>query len=128
MLVAVALGVCRVNAEVVRLSASWSGGTIAPGDSVVVENGGSITGNVVADGLLRFEQVDPLTVSSTISGTGGLAVANTGTVALTGLTSGTAVFDLALTVSAGQLSIGSSGTNPLVLGRAGVGSLELSGA
>ncbi|MGB8853377.1 MAG: hypothetical protein WCC69_07425 [Pirellulales bacterium] len=114
-------------AEITRVAVPWAGGTIAPGNTVVIEDGGSITANVVADGMLRFERSNTLTVSSTISGTGGLSVAGTGTVALTGMASGTANFDLAISVPSGQLLIGSTGTNSLTLGRSGVGSIELSG-
>jgi fibronectin-binding autotransporter adhesin len=116
-----------VAAETSRYAVPWVGGTIAPGNTVVIEDGGSVTANVVSDGVLRFERSTGLTVSSTISGTGRLAVAGTGTVALTGLTSGTGTFDLAISVSSGQLLIGSTGTNPLSLGRSGVGAVELSG-
>ncbi len=105
----------------------WAGGTIAPGNTVVIEDGGSITDDVVADGMLRFERSDTLTVSSTISGTGSLAIAGTGTVAVAGLASGTAHFDLAISVPSGQLLIGSTGTNPLTLGRSGIGSIDVSG-
>ncbi len=114
-------------AETSRYAVPWAGGTIAPGNTVVIEDGGSVTANVVADGVLRFERSSGLTVSSTISGTGRMAVAGTGTVALTGLASGTGTFDLAVSVSGGQLLIGSTGTNPLALGRSGVGAVEVSG-
>ena len=114
-------------AETSRYAVPWAGGTIAPGNTVVIEDGGSITANVVADGMLRFERSGSLTVSNTISGTGGLAVAGTGTVALAGLTSGTANYDLAISVPSGQLLIGSTGGSPLVVGRSGVGSIDISG-
>jgi fibronectin-binding autotransporter adhesin len=114
-------------AETTRFSVPWAGGTIAPGNTVVIEHGGSITADVVADGMLRFERSGTLTVSSTISGTGSLAIAGTGTVALAGLASGTANFDLAISVPSGQLLIGSTGGSPLTLGRSGVGSIEVSG-
>jgi fibronectin-binding autotransporter adhesin len=114
-------------AETTRIAVPWAGGTIAPGNTVVIEDGGSITADVVADGLLRFERSGTLTVSSTISGTGGLAIVSTGTVALAGLTSGTANYDLAISVPSGQLLIGSTGGSPLVVGRSGIGSIDVSG-
>jgi len=59
----------------------WAGGTIAEGDTVVLNNGASVTGNVVANGTLQFNQSKPnlLVISSTISGTGSLSLTNTGT-------------------------------------------------
>lgn len=106
---------------------AWSGGTIAPGESVILADGASLTGNVEANGRLEFAQTTALTTSATISGTGSLAVTNTGTVVLTGLTSGTARFDLALSASRGELAIGTTGTSPLVVGHTGVGSLSVTG-
>ena len=106
---------------------AWSGGTIAPGDSAVLADGASLTGNVVANGLLEFAQTTALTTSATITGTGGLAITNTGTVTLTGLSSGTARFDLAISASRGELAIGATGTNPFVVGNTGIGSLSVTG-
>ena len=106
---------------------AWSGGTIAPGESVILADGASLTGNVEANGRLEFAQTTALTTSATISGTGSLALTNTGTVVLTGLTSGTARFDLALSASRGALAIGATGTNPLIVGDTGVGSLSVTG-
>lgn len=120
-------GIDPVAADTIRYAATWGGGTIDAGTTVVIEDGASITGNVTANGSLRFDRISPLTVTSMISGTGELAVANTGTVALAGLTSGTGQFNLAINVSAGQLSIGSTGTNPVVLGNAGTAALEVTG-
>jgi len=127
ILVAVAWAPSTASGETSRYAVPWAGGTIAPGNTVVIEDGGSITAAVVANGMLRFERSGTLTVSSMISGTGSLAIAGTGTVALAGLTSGTANYDLAISVPSGQLLIGSTGTNPLTLGRSGIGSLEVSG-
>jgi T5SS/PEP-CTERM-associated repeat protein len=76
---------------------------------------------------LEFAQTTALTTSATISGTGSLAVTNTGTLVLTGLTSGTARFDLAISASRGELAIGTTGTNPLIVGDTGVGSLSVTG-
>lgn len=104
----------------------WTGGTIAAGDTAVIEDGATITGNVVADGTLRFNQTTALTMSGTISGSGAVALTNTGTVVLTGLTSGTGRFDLAISAAAGQLTIG-SGTNALVVGHSGTGTLTVAG-
>lgn len=108
-------------------TAAWSGGTIAAGETVILNAGASITGNVVANGLLQFNQTTALTTGGTISGTGGLSLTNTGTWFLTGLTSGTGRFDLAITASSGVLGIGTTGTNPLVVGDVGTGTLAVTG-
>ena len=123
-------GLCSLapaSAATTTYTGAWAGGTIAPGDSAILADGASLTGNVVANGLLEFAQTTSLTTSATISGTGGLALTNTGTFVLTGLTSGTARFDLAIGVSQGELAIGATGTNPLVVGNTGVGSLSVTG-
>jgi T5SS/PEP-CTERM-associated repeat protein/autotransporter-associated beta strand protein len=108
-------------------TSAWSGGVIAPGDTALIENGGSLTGNVTADGTLQFNQTTLLTVANTISGTGTLAVTNTGTTSLQGLTSGTARFDLAIDISSGQLVSGTANSNGFVVGDAGIGSLTVAG-
>ena len=106
---------------------AWAGGTIAPGDTAVLDDGATVSGNVVANGLLQFNQTTALTMSTTLSGTGGLALTNTGTFILTGLTSGTGRFDLGITASSGALLIGATGTNALIVGNSGTGSLSVAG-
>jgi T5SS/PEP-CTERM-associated repeat protein len=107
--------------------APWAGGTIAFGDTAVLDNGATVDGAVTADGLLHFNQTTALTMSHVLSGTGGLSLTNTGTFILTGLTSGTGRYDLAITASSGELAIGTTGTNPFVVGNTGTGSLSLTG-
>jgi hypothetical protein len=68
----------------------YTGGTIAPDDTVLLNNGARVTGNVTANGTLQFNQSGTtLTISNTISGTGTLSLTNTGTLNLTA-TSGAA--------------------------------------
>jgi len=110
-----------------RIVDPWAGGEIAAGSTVIIDDGGSITGNVTVDGTLRFNQTTDLTVSTLISGTGAVEVVNTGTVALTGLTGTTANFDMALTVAAGRMLIGSTGTTNLAVGSTGTGTLSVAG-
>lgn len=117
----------RAPAATTTYTSPWTGGTIAAADTAVIEDGATITGNVVANGTLRFNRTTSLTMSGTISGSGAVSLTNTGTVALTGLTSGTGRFDLAISVAAGQLTIGSSGANALVVGHSGTGSLSVMG-
>lgn len=114
-------------AQVTRYSSPWGGGTIAAGETVEIADGGSIGGNVITNGTLVFDRTAALTVTNTISGTGSLATANSGTITLLGLTSGTAAFDLGITVPRGELSIGTTGTGFLVIGNSGTGSLTVNG-
>jgi len=110
-----------------RISAPWAGGDIAAGSTVIIDDGGSIDGDVTVDGTLRFNQTTDLIVGSLISGTGSLVLANTGTVALTGLTSNFANFDMAVTVAAGRMLIGSTGTSNVAVGSTGAGELFVTG-
>ena len=106
---------------------AWGGGVIAPDDTVVIGNGGSVTGNVTANGTLQFNHTTALSMGGTISGTGSLMLTNTGTLTLTGYSSGTAALDLAIGASGGQLMIGTSGSGSLGLGTSGTGSLTVAG-
>jgi hypothetical protein len=80
----------------------YTGGTIAPGDTVLLNNGATVTGNVTANGTLQFNQSagNTLTISSTISGTGTLSLTNSGTGSIgsgglnLGTTGSSGVFDL----------------------------------
>lgn len=103
----------------------YAGGTIAPNDAVVLNNGARITGNVITNGTLQFNQSGTtLTVSSTISGTGTLSLTNTGTLTLLATnTSSETTLPSQTTVSLGRLSIGNSGTGRLLVG----GNLSVSG-
>jgi len=106
---------------------AWNGGTIAPGDTAVIRDGGSVNGNVVSNGTLQFDQTASLGMSGTLSGSGALRLTNTGTLALTGLASGTGRYDLAIAVGSGELDIGATGTSALALGISGSGSLTVTG-
>jgi T5SS/PEP-CTERM-associated repeat protein len=116
-----------VAAATTTYSSAWAGGIIAFGDTAILNDGASVTGNIQANGLLQFNQTGALTTSATISGSGGLSLTNTGTFILTGLSSGTARFDMAISASNGTLSIGATGTNPLVVGNSSTGSLFVVG-
>ena len=52
------------------------GGTIDPGDTVLLNNGATVTGNITDNGTLQFNQSagNTLTISNTISGTGTLSL------------------------------------------------------
>ena len=57
-----------------------TGGTINPGDTMLLNNGATVTGNITDNGTLQFNQSagNTLTISNLISGTG------TGTLNVTG--------------------------------------------
>ena len=83
----------------------YTGGTIAPGDTVLLNDGATVTGNITDNGTLQFNQSagNTLTISNLISGTGMLSLTNTGTLNLTG-TSGAAntiVLDMTTSAAAG---------------------------
>jgi fibronectin-binding autotransporter adhesin len=97
----------------------YTGGTISPGNTVLVNDGATVTGDIIDNGKLLFSQSarNTLTISNVISGNGTLALTNAGTVNLTGnQASGNAVFwDMTTVVSAGSLRI-LSGTGSLTGG------------
>ncbi|MGK6317662.1 autotransporter-associated beta strand repeat-containing protein [Neorhizobium sp. DT-125] len=71
-------------------AASHSGGTTISAGTLQVGNGGttgSITGNIVDNSLLVLNRSDRLTLDGTISGSGSLVQAGTGTTILTGANS-----------------------------------------
>ena len=107
----------------------YSGGTIAPGDTVLLNDGATVSGDTITDnGTLQFNQTGALTISNTISGTGTLSLTNTGTLNLTG-TSGVAnnvVLNMTTSASAGLLQI-RSGTGILRIGSIGTGTLNVNG-
>ena len=108
----------------------FTGGTINPGDTVLLNNGATVTGNVTDNGTLQFNQSagNTLTISNLISGTGTLSLTNTGTLNLTG-TSGAAntiVLDMTTSASLGLLQI-RSGTGNLRVGGSGTGALNVTG-
>jgi fibronectin-binding autotransporter adhesin len=108
----------------------YAGGTIAPGNTVLLNNGSTVTGNVVANGTLQFNQTGTtLTISNTISGTGTLSLTNTGTVVLTASAFGTNTYasDMSNSVTSGRLTVGATGSGTLYMGVSGTGALTLNG-
>ena len=111
-------------------SNTFTGGTIIPGDTVLLNDGATVTGDITANGTLQFNQSagNALTISNLISGTGTLWLTNTGTLNLTG-TSGatnTVVLDMTTSTSLGVLQI-VSGTGDLIVGNSGTGTLNVTG-
>ena len=125
-----ALGWCGgARAATTTYTGPWAGGTILPADTVVLANGASVTGNVVANGILQFAQTGSLTIGTQLSGTGTLALANTGTLTLSRITSGTTatLLDMTTTVPQGTLVLGTNATNDLALGASRSGTLTVGG-
>ena len=108
----------------------YTGGTIAPGDTVLLNDGATVTGNITDNGTLQFNQSagNTLTISNLISGTGMLSLTNTGTVNLTGTSAATntVVLDMTTSAAAGRLQI-RSGTGILRVGSSGTGTLSVNG-
>jgi len=111
-------------------NSNYSGGTINPGDTVLLNDGALFTGNVTDNGTLQFNfsAGNNLVVTSTISGTGTLALTNSGTLNLSGTTvaNATIVLDMATSVSAGLLQI-RGGIGSLRIGSSGTGTLNVTG-
>ena len=108
----------------------YTGGTIDPGDTVLLNNGANVTGDVTANGTLQFNQSagNTLTISNLISGTGTLSLTNTGTLNLTGESgaAGTVVLDMTTSASSGVLQI-IAATGNLWVGGSGTGTLDVTG-
>jgi autotransporter-associated beta strand protein len=96
---------------------------------VVLNDGASVTGNVVANGTLRFNQTAATTMSRQLSGTGVLSVVNTGTLIIHDSRTNppTLYSDLRISVASGGLTVGASGTAPFNIGISGTGTLDVAG-
>ena len=96
-------------------SNTYTGGTTISGGTLQLGNGGatgSISGNVVNNGILAFDRSDISTFSGVISGTGAVQQVDSGTTILTGSNTyggGTAI-------SAGRLQLGDGGTTGSISG------------
>ena len=105
---------------------AFPGGSIAAGDTVRIDDGGSVTGAVSNSGTLQFNQTSgslSLTGTYTGSATATLSLTNGGTVGLLQSTT-TTIIDGAVDVSAGRLT---TGTSALFIGANGNGLLSISG-
>ncbi|WP_219847280.1 autotransporter-associated beta strand repeat-containing protein [Burkholderia multivorans] len=93
----------------------YTGGTVIDAGTLQIGDGGasgSIVGNVVDNGVLAFDRSDALTVDGTVSGTGVLVQAGSGTTILTADNSYTG----GTTISAGTLQLGSGGASGSIVG------------
>ena len=109
----------------------YTGGTIAPGDAVLLNDGATVTGAITNNGRLQFNQTSgTLTMSSNLTGSGTLSLTNAGTLMLTGTTVSVGIgLDMTTTVDSGRLLIGNNGGRTLYLGNTngGVGTLSING-
>ncbi|MFM7244226.1 MAG: hypothetical protein ACKO40_08635, partial [Planctomycetaceae bacterium] len=106
---------------------AYPGGSIAAGDTVRIDDGGSVTGDVSNSGTLQFNQTSgSISVTGTYTGaaTATLSLTSGGTVGLLQSTT-TTIIDGAIDVQAGRLS---TGTSALCVGENGNGSLSISGS
>lgn len=104
----------------------YVGGAIAPGDTVRIDDGATVTGNILNSGTLQFNQTSgSLAVTATYTGnaTATLLLTNGGTVGLLQSTT-TTIIDGAVDVRAGRLS---TSTSALFIASTGTGSLSISG-
>jgi len=89
---------------------TYSGGTTINGGTLQVGNGGTSgtlgSGNVTNNSLLVFNRSDAATVSNTISGSGAVTQAGTGTTTLSGANTYTGLTK----VNAGTLALGAGGS------------------
>jgi fibronectin-binding autotransporter adhesin len=96
-------------------SSSYTGGTMINAGTLQIGDGivnGSITGNVVDNGTLAFDQLNAATFSGIISGSGGVTQLGTGTAALTGANTYTG----GTTITTGTLQIGNGSTTGSIAG------------
>ena len=111
-------------------SNTYTGGGIIPGDTVLLNDGATVTGDITDNGTLQFNQSagNTLTISNLIDGTGTLSLTNTGTLNLTGtsVSANTIVLDMTTSASSGLLQI-RSGTGSLWVGDSGTGTLNVNG-
>ncbi|KAF1714686.1 hypothetical protein CSC74_15665 [Pseudoxanthomonas yeongjuensis] len=97
-------------------SSSYGGGTTISAGTLQIGAGGtsgSITGNVVDNGILAFDRSDALTFAGAISGSGGLQQLGSGTLILDGNSS---AFAGSTEVLSGSLIVGGTAGNGAALG------------
>ena len=127
----VAGSINRVSGATTTYTTPYDGGTISPGDTVVLDNGATITGAITNNGTLQFNQTSGTnTMPYTLAGSGTLSLINTGTLMLTGTNVLVGIgLDMTTTVASGRLLIGNNGGRSLYLGNTngGVGTLSING-
>lgn len=131
-LLVVGVAPADLRAATTAYTSAYSGGIIALGDTVLLNNGATVTGDVRVDGTLQFNQQGTLTITRDIYGSGTLSLTNMGTLNLdprvTDLSApaNTVVLDMTTSASSGLLRI-RSGTGNLRVGNIGDGTLNVTG-
>jgi fibronectin-binding autotransporter adhesin len=100
---------------VVAGDAAHTGGTTIAAGTLQVGSGsntGTLAGNVVDNGTLAFNRADTYTFGGTVTGTGALRQAGTGTTILTANNT----YSGGTTIQAGTLQLGAGGTSGMVAG------------
>jgi len=126
-LLVVGVAPADLRAATTAYTSAYPGGTIALGDTVLLNNGATVTGDVRVDGTLQFNQSGTtLTITRLIYGGGTLSLTNTGTLNLTGTSAAvnTVVLEMITSASSGLLRI-RSGTGNLRVGNIEDGTLNV---
>ena len=123
--VAAMVSICagRSMAATTTYTGVYAGGTIAPGDEVVVTDTGRVAGPIVTDGSLVFDQSSDLAVPYSVSGTGAVAKLGSGTLTV-GSTASSVSVGYKMRVANGALVVGNSGSASLWIYGSGNVSLE----
>jgi len=109
--------VCAATTTYDTNNTPYTGGTIVAGDTVLLNDGATVTGNVTDDGVLQFNQTSGLTIANNITGSGTVSLTNSGTLTLSGNNGLTGLSQ----INGGVLALGSG--NAL----AGSGSISFGG-
>ena len=103
-----------------QAATGWTGGTIASGATLRLDNGGTVSGNATNNGVLQYNESGNLTISNTVAGSGTLSLTGSGILTLSGANTYTGL----TTVSSGALNI----QNANALGTTAAGTSVTSGA
>ena len=116
-----------------QASTAYEGGTINAGDTVQLDDGATVSGDIVNNGTLDFNQsAGTLTISGTVTGNGTLKLSNSGTLQLSGTAPSTRFIPLNMTINANKgflitPIVNGTQNGILQLGQSGTGTLNVAG-
>ena len=116
-----------------QASTAYEGGTINAGDTVQLDDGATVSGGIVNNGTLDFNQsAGTLTISGTVTGNGTLKLSNSGTLQLSGTQPSTRFIPLNMTINANKgflitPIVNGTQNGILQLGQSGTGTLNVAG-